>query len=127
MNADDFIEGVRMAVYHAAIDGVLKQLAKPSGRNPRADLAELSTWFNELVDQDKDRVASVVERAAAQSVFGMMAVLDGVRVVDDEHTDFYLRTGSGVLINEERDLHELFQICVDRECGCVDESGRPLN
>jgi hypothetical protein len=42
-------------------------------------------------------------------------------------TDFYLRTGSEVLINEERDLHELFQMCVDRERGYVDESGRPLN
>jgi hypothetical protein len=127
MNADDFIAGVRVAVYHAASSGLLKQLAKPSGRKPRPDLVELSGWFNELTPQDKDRVAQVAEQAVDQAVFGMMAVLDGVRVIDDQHTELLLRTDSGVLLNEDHDLHELWQISVDHERGYVDEFGRPLN
>jgi hypothetical protein len=125
MSADDFVAGIRMAVYRAAVDGVLRQLTKPVGRKPRADLAELSAWFNQLGTHDKDRVAAVAERAAYQAVFGMMAVLDGVRTIDDDYSDLYLRTGDGTLLNEEHDLHELFQIGVDHELGHVDEFGRP--
>jgi len=125
VNADDFIEGVRVQVYRAVIDGTLRQLARPVGS--RADRVELSELFNGLAAEDKERVAGVVRSAVDGTVFNMMAVLDGVKVIDNEQTELYLRTGSGALLNEDHDLHELFQISVDHELGYVDESGRPLN
>lgn len=48
MNADKFINGIRIAAYHGAIRGVLKQLSKPAGRKPREDVVDLGTWFNKL-------------------------------------------------------------------------------
>ena len=87
---------------------------------------ELSAWFNLLTATDKERVANVVRTAAYSAVFNMMAVLDGVKVIDEAHTELYLRTGSGELLNGDHDLHELFQIAVDHELGYVDEFGNPL-
>jgi hypothetical protein len=125
VDADDFIEGVRVQPYQAAIDAAMSQLARPIGS--RADRVELAAWFNRLAAEDKDRVAGVVRLAADGAVFHMMAVLDGVKVIDNEHTELYLRTGSGTLLNEGQNLHELFQIAVDHQLGYVDEFGNPLS
>ena len=124
MNPDDFIRGIHVQVYRAAIDAAMSQLARPVGT--RQDRVELSAWFNLLTATDKERVADVVRTAAYGAVFNMMAVLDGVKVIDEAHTELYLRTGSGELLNGDHDLHELFQVAVDHELGYVDEFGNPL-
>ncbi len=126
MNADEFVDGIRVGVYQSAINGVLRTLANPPGRSPRPHLVELSSWFNGLSHDDRERLRAVVRLSVDQAVFDMMGVLDGVVTIDDTHTELYLRTGDGTLINERRDLHELFQISVDHELGYVDEFGRPL-
>lgn len=127
MNADDFVHAVHATVYQEAINAVLRLLTDPPGSGPRPHLVELSSWFNRLSDDDREQIKGVVRLAVDQAVFNMMAVLDGVEVIDNEHTELHLRTGSGTLINERHDLHELFQISVDHELGYVDEFGRPLN
>lgn len=127
MNADEFVEDIRLTVYRSAIDGTLRQLARPAGRKPRPDVAELSAWFNTLTPEDRERVAALVRRAVYQAIFGVMTALDGVKVIDDAGTEFYLRTGDGTLLNEGHDLHELFQISVDHELGYVDEYGNPFS
>ena len=127
MDAEDFIDGIHAFVYHGAIDGTLKNLTRPAGRRPREDLANLSAWFNQLTPEDARQVAAVVRLAAGQSIFDMMAVLDGIQFIDDEHTVLNLDAGSGIRLNERHDLHELFQIRVDHELGYVDEFGRPLD
>ena len=71
-------------------------------------------------------IAGLVARALRLKNPFMMAVLDGVKVIDEAHTELYLRTGSGELLNGDHDLHELFQIAVDHELGYVDEFGNPL-
>jgi hypothetical protein len=126
MNTDQFIEGVRVAVYHAAIRGVLKDLAESAGKPPWRDLSELSSWFEGLPTRDKDKVAGIVRHTAYAAVFSMMAVLDGVSAIDDQATELHLRTGDGTVLNENHDLHELFQIAVDHELGYVDEFGNPI-
>jgi hypothetical protein len=127
VNAEDFIESIHTSVYHPVIDGVLRQLARPVGARPRAELVNLSEWFNQLTPPDAERVAEVVRIAAYQAIFDLMAVLDGVQIVDDDHSRFRLETESGMVLNERHDLHELLQIRVDHELGYVDESGRPLD
>jgi hypothetical protein len=127
MNAEEFIEGIQINVYKSAIKGVVKNLSDPPGRKPRKDLVELSTWFNQLTDEDREQVAGAVRLAAYQATFGMMAVLDGVRVIDDRQTEFYLRTDTGILLNEDHDLHELFQIAVDHQLGYVDQQGNVID
>lgn len=127
MNAEEFVGGVRSAAYRSAINGVLRSMASPRGRRPRPHLVELSAWFNGLSSRDREQVESAVRLAADQATFNMLAVLDGVSAIDEDHTDLYLRTGDGALLNEHHDLHELFQISVDHELGYVDEQGYPLD
>jgi hypothetical protein len=123
MNTDDFIDGVRVVVYHGSIKTTLQELDHPPGRRARRDLVELSSWYHGLSAQDKDRVKEVVQQAVYSAVFQMMAALDQVSKIDDEGTDLYLTTGDGTVLNENYDLHELFQITVDHELGYVDEFG----
>jgi hypothetical protein len=107
VNAEEFIEGVRIQVYRSAIDSTLRQLAGPIG--PRADRMELSSWYGRLTAAEKEKISGVIRSAVYSATFNMMAVLDGVKVIDNKHTELYLRTGSGTLLNEAHDLHELFQ------------------
>jgi hypothetical protein len=128
MNTEEFVDGIHTAVYKTSIEAVIKTIANPPGRRPRHDLVELSSWYNGLSDADKSRVRAVVRHAVDQAIFNMLCVFDGVMVIDDRHTDLYLRTGDGTLLNDplENELHALFQITVDHELGYVDDMGRPL-
>jgi hypothetical protein len=123
MNSDQFVDGIYAAVYKSAINTVLKTLANPPGRQPRRYQAELSSWYNSLADEDKQQVANVIREAVDQTVFGMLAVLDGVRTIDDEHSDLYLRTGDGTLLNDPagNELHAIFRATVDDDLLSVDD------
>lgn len=129
MNSEQFVEAINTAVCHPAINAVLATVTSPPGRRPRRDLADLSSWYNGLAEEDKNQARILVRRAVHQAIFDMMAVLDGVVAIDDEHTELYLRTGDGTLINDPAvaELHALFQVTVDHELGYVDESGNPID
>jgi hypothetical protein len=128
MNSDEFVEAIHATVYKSVIRAMLQTLASPPGRRPRRHDVELNSWYNGLSDEDKRQVAGVVREAAGQAIFGMLAVLDGVQTIDDDHTDLYLRTGDGTLINDpdRNELHAIFRAIVDHELGYADESGGPL-
>jgi hypothetical protein len=126
MNTDDFIDGVYEVIYQGSIRTSLQELADPPGRRPRRDLAEISSWYNGLSAQDKDKIEDVVRLTVYGAIFQMMAALDQVIKIDDEGTDLHLSTGDGTVLNEEYDLHELFQVKVDHELGFVDESGNVI-
>jgi hypothetical protein len=111
----EFIDAVYVAVYRTAIDGVLRLLAQPPGRRPRPDLAELSTWFNDLNETDRHRVEGAVRLAVDQAVFGMLAGLDGSRSLG-KAADLSLRS-DGVDLTAEHDLHDLFRSVVDQALG----------
>ncbi|WP_155859520.1 hypothetical protein [Cellulomonas sp. KRMCY2] len=116
MDPHSFVDGVHIAVYRTAIDGVIKLLRTPPGRSPRPDLVALSTWFNGLDERSAEQVKEVIRLAVDQSVFGLLAVLDGVRAVDNEVTDLIL-LGDGTPLNAEGDLHDQFRSLVDQELG----------
>jgi hypothetical protein len=114
VNTDQFADSIWRVVYRDAADDVLGLITNPPGRRPSADLVALSAWANGLSETDRERLTQVIRLAADYSIFGVMAVLDGVRTADDKHTEFYLRTGDGTLLNEHRDLHEAFRATVDK-------------
>lgn len=116
MTADEFIDAIYLVVYMAAIDDAMQDMERPPGRRPPQDLVELSTWFNGLADADKRRVGDVVRLAVDHAVFGMLAVLDGVRVIDDGgRTELSLTSSDGTVLNEYPELHDLFRAKVDEE------------
>jgi hypothetical protein len=75
----------------------------------------VSQWFNQLPDADKAKVQDVVKLATRQSVFGVFAVLDGVRQVDGSENKGvlelrYCKNGQSQLINDSntQPLHDIF-------------------
>lgn len=115
MTATNFVEQIKLVVYNATITGCLSLMQKPPGRRPSLKLQDLSQWFNQLSDTDKDKVQDVIKLAARQSVFGMFAVLDGVRQVEDSEEKGalelrYSKNGQSQLINDPNaePLHDIF-------------------
>jgi hypothetical protein len=115
MQASEFVDAVYLAVYRTTIDGVTRLLAQPPGRRPRRDIAQLSAWYNNLSERDRDRVQDAVRLAVDQAVFGMLAALDGARSLG-QHNELTVRDGD-VDITADHDLHDLFRYRVDRELG----------
>src|SRR5260221_293432 len=104
MTPEEFIVKIRQVVYESAINGTLSLIRKPPGRRPPENLAVLSRWFIQLSDADKKIFGDAVALAAHQATFGMLAVLDGVRQVDDGPTKGtlelrYISNGQNVLLN----------------------------
>jgi hypothetical protein len=82
LNPQDFVEFVRSDVMHEAVDDVLASMAKPPGRRPAPELVELSKWFHGLSDPDRLMLRSALAEASHAAVFGLFALLDGVRRID---------------------------------------------
>jgi hypothetical protein len=115
MTAIEFVERIRLVVYNVTVTGCLSLMQKPPGKRPSTQLQALSQWFNQLPDADKAKVQDVVKLAARQSVFGVFAVLDGVRQVEDSENKGvlelrYCKDGQSQLINDSNTepLHDIF-------------------
>lgn len=83
MNQEAFVDSVRRCARDAAIDGVLRILERPPGRSPAPELVDASGWYERLAPDDRERVRHVVALTADHVVFGLFAVLDGARPVED--------------------------------------------
>ena len=115
MTSETFVERIRQAVYESSVKGVIGLLQTPPGRRPSQTLVALSQWFNQLPLDEKQRIQATIRLAVRQAVFGMLAVLDGVRCIDDaeERGTLELRynaEGQSVLLNDPAGefLHDLF-------------------
>ena len=115
MTAIEFIKRIKQVVYDSSVDSCLSLLQKPPGRKPSAKLVELSQYLNNLSEYDKEMILSIIKLASGQAIFGLLAVIDGVRQIEDSETkgSFELRFingGNSVLINDpnEEYLHDIF-------------------
>ena len=115
MRAVEFVESVYLAVYRTAIDGVIRIVKGPPGRRPREDLVALSKWFNGLDELGQERARALVRLAVDQSVFGMLAALDGTRALGNNSDLRVLVDDNDVTATH--DLHDLFRARVDQELG----------
>jgi hypothetical protein len=116
MTSEDFIKAIRIAVYESAIENTLSVLKEPPGRRTSPGDVALSEWYNRLPAHDKERVRATVRHAVRAAVFGVLAVLDGVRSIwnsPEEMGSFELRYvlgGKSVLLTDPDAelLHDLF-------------------
>lgn len=115
MRPHEFVDAVYATVYRTAINGVIRLLVQAPGRRPRRDIADLSAWYNELSEGDRDGVREVVRLAVDQAVFGMLAALDGVHSLG-AGVELSLREGDFDLL-ADHDLHDIFRSRVDQELG----------
>ena len=116
MNAADFVLAVKKYAAESAVQATTKNLSKPPGRAPSRRLVELSKWYQHIDEQDREAVEQVARLSAESAVFGFLAILDGVRVVEESSEkgafELYFRKGSQkVLLNnfEQQFLHDIFK------------------
>lgn len=84
MTSEQFIEALRRVVLESAVDSTIVVLERPPGRRPERAAVETSTWYKGLSDQDRIMLKRALAMTAHHAVFGFLAVLDGVRVVEDD-------------------------------------------
>jgi hypothetical protein len=83
MTSEEFVNALRELVLKRAVDSTLSAIENPPGRRPRRELVEANAWYQGLSQQDRARVRAVASMVAHQAVFGVLAILDGARVIED--------------------------------------------
>jgi hypothetical protein len=116
MNGEQFVKALKMVVRDNTISGLIENFKKPPGRHPTGKFVNLSKWYLSLSDSDKEKIKEVIELAVDSSVFGILAVLDGVRAIEDDCSKgrinlTYVNGSSEILLNDPQNeyLHDMYQ------------------
>jgi hypothetical protein len=115
MNNVEFIKAIKALVRDGAISDIIENLEDPPGRRPAKELVEVSNWYNEMGESDKLLVRTTISMAVDTAIFGMLAVIDGVRILEDlSNGSFKLNyegNGKTECLNNQDDefLHDMFQ------------------
>jgi hypothetical protein len=83
MTPEEFVNALREVALERAVDSTLASIESPPGRHPRRELVEANIWYRSLAEEDRTRLRAVASMVAHQAVFGVLAVLDGARVVEN--------------------------------------------
>jgi hypothetical protein len=81
MQPEAFVQVLSQVAKDGAVEDVVAQLERPSGRNPAQERRELSEWFIGLSDADRRNVEAVIVETARVAVFGVLCALDGSRAI----------------------------------------------
>jgi hypothetical protein len=115
MNREEFVQVVKKRTSDSAIEGTIKQLTAPSGREPSQKSLRLSEWYNRLDEKNKTTLKEALGAAAESAIFGFFCILDGVRAIentlDKGDLELYFRKGNQrILLNDphQEELHNLF-------------------
>ena len=87
MTPEDFVKILRNRAMNAAVAGTAALLESPPGRKPSHELVEVSEWYHKLTEQDRTILMRVLRMTSYQAVFGVLAILDGVRTVNDGYDE----------------------------------------
>jgi len=110
MDAEQFVAAIRANVMQSAVKGTIANLTDPPGRKPAPELLALSKWYLGLGADDRDMVRRLLAEASHSVMFGLFAVLDGVRRVDPAEPPGDLElwySGSEGRMKLNGDLHDL--------------------
>ena len=116
MNNKSFVKAIKESVRESAVTSTINNLTKPAGRRPLQENLDLSLWYNGLTESDKTMLKKAILRAVDHSVFGFLAVLDGVHAIEDSPEKgkfelFYEKNSISKLLNSEEDeyLHDIYK------------------
>jgi hypothetical protein len=84
MTPETFISSIKTDVHDSSVRGVIETLQHPAGRKPPQRVVELSQWFHSLSSSDRVRVEQVIQLAVHNGIFGLLAILDGVRTIEKD-------------------------------------------
>jgi hypothetical protein len=115
LDSEDFIKAIVSWVRDSAVDDTLSVMEEPPGRRPRKKDVELSEWYNKQSISDKEMIKKALFEAVDASLFGIFAVIDGVRTIEDTQNKgvfklYFEKDGEKKLINEEGNeyLHDIY-------------------
>lgn len=83
MTPQGFVDALRQVVMLGTADDMLTVLSNPPGRRASRGLIEESEWYHSLTASDRAMLGRVLKRAAHDTLHGVLAVLDGVRAVEN--------------------------------------------
>lgn len=116
MNDQEFVDAIKEHVFDSAIEGVMSQIISPSGTKPSVTLLKLNNWFHEQDEETQSRIRQCIKAGAHSALFGMLCVLDGVRLIHEDLRNgqlrLVLRTDTQEIVlsdNQEfSELHDIF-------------------
>jgi len=115
MTPEKLVEIFQRQAMEAAAEDAIKLLSRPPGRSPSPHLVALSKWYLNGSAEDRERIREVSSLSARLAVFGILAILDGVRPIGDAGQGRlelqYLHNGGAVTLNDAASplLHDMFQ------------------
>lgn len=120
MTPEMFVAALKTEVFDATVESTVRQLTDgPPGRASQPRATAISAWYRSLGDQDREMLREVIRDAAHSAIFGVLCVLDGVRVVDNPpHVELTLeatRDGHAVTLasaDSAAELHDEFNAVV---------------
>jgi len=83
MDGRNFIRRVKQVVRDAAIEDTIEVLQLPPGRSPSNNIKKQSDWYRSLSPEDRKFLTEAIANAVDRGIFGLLCVLDGVRVVEN--------------------------------------------
>lgn len=112
MDNAEFVDALRLYVRNDGVEGVISRLKSPPGRSVSPKMKNLSEWYNSLSEENTNNVNTTIELIAHDVLFGVFAVLDGIRFIDKEKGKFeltYKTQEDTFMLNDpsEIGLHEL--------------------
>jgi len=98
MDSEKFVEAVREHAMVAAVADTMTYAQSPPGRRVLEDTRRRAEWIRSREPSELRYIEELVQLAAHTATFGVLAILDGVRSLDDSES-----RGKFILIYEEDD------------------------
>ncbi|WP_263915068.1 hypothetical protein [Achromobacter sp. 79A6] len=116
MNRQEFIAAIKRHVQQQAVDDLIATYIAPPGRRPSDQLSKIAQWRARLTVNEQSLFDAVISESVRVALFGVFAVVDGVRCVDQGVDRFIISaqdySGNRQAINEDEalDLHDEFAL-----------------
>lgn len=117
MDKTEFVSVLKENIREDLIRNTVSFIKSPPGRQPDKEIIKLSNWYNNLSGIDKDNFLKIVGFTVDNSIFEMLCIIDGVRVVEDtidkgEFELYFNKYGNKELLNTQdgQYLHDLYNL-----------------
>jgi hypothetical protein len=113
MEKEEFVKNLKLVTSDSIISDIQYVLDKMPLEN-FPEFKEISEWQSKLAPEEKALLFTLIQKVSEKTVFGVLAVIDGVRVIEDteekgEFELYYVKNGKKTLINtpDSEYLHDL--------------------